>query len=494
MASSHADVQELKPVPTLKSAPPKKSGGGWFFPILLIVLAAGGGAAWWYIHERHRATTPVVPPPRDHDQASASPGAEGGSVVTVDVVKPTKGGEARTTEQPGWLHAFEFEAIYPKVSGYLKMQKVDIGDHVKKGDLLAEIYVPEKVEAVREAEAAVAEAKAKAELARKRLEVAKETKAANEALVKARQAAMTKLVADREYYKKAYDRFYGLWRQNAIEKNVVDEAEDRRDSAIGAVEEGKAAILVAQADVNKAEAEIQQAQAEIQAAEEDVKVKEAALAEAKVWVEYTKIHSAYDGVVTHREYHIGDYIKSAFEGGAQQPMLRVARTDKMRVILQVPDNDVPYLDRGDPAVLRIVALHNKEFKGKVARMADAEDPETRTMRTEVDLENTEGLLREGMYGKVTIQLEPPSKNLRIPASCLVGQAEEGQASVWVARDGVARLVSVRIGETDGINVEILSGLDVNDDVILPTSAALTDGTPVFVMRAGTEATTESAPK
>src|SRR5581483_5395262 len=116
---------------------------------------------------------------------------------------------------------------------------------------------------------------------------------------------------------------------------------------------------------------------------------------------YSKIVSPYNGVITARNFHVGDFIRAA-DQGASRPLLDVAKTDLMRVVVQIPDKDVPFAGPGDTAVVEIDALPGKKFNGKVSRIANAEDSQTRTMRTEIDLANADGILREGMYGRATV--------------------------------------------------------------------------------------------
>ena len=122
--------------------------------------------------------------------------------------------------------------------------------------------------------------------------------------------------------------------------------------------------------------------------------------------------------MTHRTFHPGALVRSATEGG-QASLLTVKRTDMMRVIVLVPDRDVVLTSVGDPAVVSVDALGGQIFTGTVARIAESEDPTTRTMRVEIDLPNPKGLLRDGMYGKATIALEPVSRNLTVPPACVV---------------------------------------------------------------------------
>lgn len=150
----------------------------------------------------------------------------------------------------------------------------------------------------------------------------------------------------------------------------------------------------------------------------------------------------------------------------------------MRVVIQVPDLDVPLLDVGDKVIVAVDALKGKEFPGAVARLGKSEDPTTRTMRVEVDIRNPDGLLVEGMYGRATIELQPPTENLTVPASCVVSHAGRGKATLFVVRDGRARRTPVTLGGDDGTSVEILSGVGPLDNVVLRPGSTLDDGASV----------------
>jgi RND family efflux transporter MFP subunit len=192
---------------------------------------------------------------------------------------------------------------------------------------------------------------------------------------------------------------------------------------------------------------------------------------------YTRLTALYDGVITARFFHPGAFIRSAAEG-ASTPLLTVMRTDRMRVVVHVPDLDVALLDPGDPATVVVDALKNRSFSGSVSRLARAENPTTRTIRVEIDLENPGGLLCEGMYGRATIELRPASKGLAVPASRGLGHSPSDQAKVYVVRDARVQVASVSLGADDGANIEILTGLGPDDLVVLNPRGVSDDGSPV----------------
>ena len=407
-------------------------------------------------------------------------GESAAGAVRVEVVHPGAGGLSRSTTQAGSVHAFEHAELYAKVSGYLTNQTVDIGDVVKRGQLLAEIDDPEVHKAVDQARAALDQAKAKVQVAEAMVDTA-------QALRDAAQAAVAQLAAEvktteytHDYREKAYARIGGLVQAGATERKLLDEQKDQLDSSSSAVEVSKAAVLSAKAQLMAKQAMIRQAQADLAEARAKVEVAEADLGRAKVVADYTKITSPYDGVVTRRAFHRGDFVRSAAEGTVAS-ILSVARVDKMRVVFPIPDRYVRLLDKGDEASVVVNALPGREFKGAVSRSALSEDPESRNMRTEMDLENPDGVLHEGMYGDVTVLLQQATPgSVTIPSACLVSQAGGGAGAVHVVEGGKARRRDVKVGIDNGTTVEVVEGLKPGDQVVLRASGAIGDGTDVRV--------------
>jgi RND family efflux transporter MFP subunit len=161
-------------------------------------------------------------------------------------------------------------------------------------------------------------------------------------------------------------------------------------------------------------------------------------------------------------------------------MFTVARTDKMRIIAQIPERDVPYTNVGDRATVELDALAGTEFHGTVARFANSEDRNTRTMRAEIDLENKDNRLRDGMFGRVTIFVDEASKGLTVPSSSVVADTKSKKSSVYVVQDGKLKKTPVEIGQDDGIRVEIVSGLNPTDQVVRRPTAEMSDGLAVEV--------------
>lgn len=406
--------------------------------------------------------------------------------IRVDVVAPQSGGLERITTQPGSVIAFESARLFAKLSGYLKTQNVDIGDRVKRGQVLAELDAPELLKEVDQNKAALEQAQAQVLQAEARVATASAEHDAALATIKKAEADIEKTLSFRTFREKQYKRFLQLVQSQSIEERLVDEKLDELEAARAAERLAHANVADAKAQAAAAAARINQAKADVTEARAKVDVAKSALGKAEVIASYLSIVSPYDGVITRREFFPGDFIQSA-DKDASTPLLAVDRTDLMRVVVQVPDQDVPFTNPGQPATVEIDALPGTRFSGKVERVADAEDPQSRTMRAEIDLPNDKLLLRQGMYGRVTIQLGASRTAVRIPSSSLVGDVNNANAKVYVCRDGVVHLSKVRIGLDDGVQAEVLEGLDVKDQVVRDPGTSLYDGARVTV----TEATNHS---
>ncbi len=399
------------------------------------------------------------------------------SVTRVEIVRPMRGGIRRTTVQPGSVLGFESVDLFAMVSGYLKTQAVDIGSRIEKGKVLAVIDAPREFRALDEALSQLEEKKAQTAQAEAQIKTMEAERDAAAASVQETESDIDRLVADRELAHKQLTRIKALVADRATDARNADEHLRLLETAEAAERTGRLAVTSAKARLAAANAKIDKAHADVALAKAAVSVAEARLATARVNVDYTRITAPFDGVVTSRTFHPGAFIRSAAEGG-QLPLLTVKRTDLMRVVVQVPDRDVVITNVGDPAIVKVDALGNQTFPGTVARIADSEDPTTRTMRVEIDLPNPKRLLREGMYGTATIILEPISHNLTLPPACVMEHSGQTHGVVYIVRDGLARRCEVELGADNGKRVEILSGVAPNDSVVVRSGAPLEDGLPV----------------
>lgn len=414
-----------------------------------------------------------------HAEAQVQPAtnAREAPAIRVDVIRPTKGGTDRTTAQPGTVQAFESVHLFAGVSGYLKSQTVDIGARVKKGQVLATVDVPDLQKQVQRAKAGLAQANARVSQMKAHVDSAKaELEAARTTVPQAEAVAKSK-GAELRFRQKQLERMRELFATKSIDERLVDEKTEQRDSAREAEIGAKEGVTSAKARVVAMEAKVMGAQADLEETKAEVEVAQAELEKAEVMVTFATVVAPFDGVVTARNFFVGDYIRAAREGGSQVPLLTVQRVDLLRVVVQIPDRDVPYADVGDPAIVEIDAMPGRSFPCKISRLADSEDPQTRLMHVELDLPNPTGKIRHGMYGRASILLQKTDL-LTIPSSCLVGNTQGGKGYVYAVRDGRVKLTPVQVGADNGLQVGLLNGISPDMMVVLNPGSGLADGAAV----------------
>lgn len=411
--------------------------------------------------------------PAGCDRPIAARVDQGRPTVKVEVVRPVRQTIRRVVEVPAQVEAFEVTAIHAKVAGYVRSWSVNIGSKVTKGQILAELDVPEaEVEAERK-RAMLEQAQAKRAQAEAAVEVAHADVAAAEAKRTEANAGLKRGDADLARWRAELARVEQLFRERAQTGSLVDEtrsklqsAEAMREEAGAQVETARAAIVQAKAALDRTRADVAEAASGIAVARSDVRGAEALLA-------YTRIVAPYDGVVTRRNVDTGHL---TVPGGQGEPLFVVARSDLVTVVAAVPELFAAAVEAGDRVSIRLQAIPGKVFQGKVTRTAYALDPKSRTLRAEVDLPDPDGKLHPGLYAYASIVADEHPDALTIPASALAREGE--MAYCFVARDGRAVRRPIEVGIVEGSNVEVASGLQPDEEVVKAGIASLSDGQPI----------------
>ncbi|HEX3868910.1 MAG TPA: efflux RND transporter periplasmic adaptor subunit, partial [Pirellulales bacterium] len=314
----------------------------WGAVALVIAIAVG-----WLVLDRSGARA-------SQRQESTAP-----KKIRVTVVHPQTGGVPWSVTRPASIHAFYHVDLYAKEAGFLQHQTVDIGDKVKKDQVIAQIYAPEIEAGVVKANADVRKAEAMVNVAHARVDEAKANLVEAGAKLDESKADLISADATLTLRQEQLARIAELAKLNSIQEELVDEkraaersAEADRISALKAVDTAQAGVASAAAGVARSEADLANAQA-------DVQVAQAEQTQATTMEDYTRIRAPFDGVVTKRNFQNGDFIRNA-TSGATQPVLSVSETDLMRVIVWVPDQDVPNTRQGVPVTLNIDALNGHE--------------------------------------------------------------------------------------------------------------------------------------
>ena len=360
---------------------------------------------------------PLLAPP------GSAPAAQ--DVPEVAVIRAVPATAPRVVVLPGSFEPFEDARLYAKVTGYLSEVRVDIGDRVKARSVLAQMHLPEMDAEVGRAEADLASARAEL----RRAEAA------------ARLAGIT----------------------------------HRRLSDLKAHE--PQAVTQQDVDVAAAEAEVARAGAEGAAAA--IEVAKAKLAHLEAMLSYARIRAPFDGVIVRRFVDPGALVVAGSDGG--EPILEVASTDRLRLILSIPEALVPTVHPGVDAVVTVDALPGRQFRGSISRIAGALALDTRNMRAEIDIGSEDGLLRPGMYASVRLLLEHGGSIYSLPASAI--QRDGADAFVWIVRDGRIAREDVEVVENDAGRAIVRAQFAAGTQVVVTAPVDLKPGQTARVREA-----------
>jgi RND family efflux transporter MFP subunit len=393
---------------------------------------------------------------------------------------------ARNIELPGTVEGFESADLYAKVGGYLKEISVDIGDRVEADQVLAKLWIPEMHDEQAEKQAAVASAEAGAEQAQSGIKQAEaEVRSAQARLDEAKsqlqekQAQLDKRLAE-------YDRVKGLVERGSLQAKLLDEAQYERDAASAGLASVRARIVTAEAELETARANVDRAVSDHKSMQAKTKLSQAELERVETMLAYGEIRAPFAGVVTKRFFDRGAFIQPALGNSAAKPLLTLTRTDMVRIYLDLPMDEVRWLDVGDKAVLdRINVLPGDRFEGQVTRFATSLNTTSRMMRVEIDLDNPEHRLLPGYYGYVTLFLGEFPQTPVVPSSALMAVGNE--TFVYCIEGDVCKKRVVTTNYQNGTIVGIESGLHGGEQIVEAGAGQLADGQKVVAQREKTGA-------
>jgi HlyD family secretion protein len=368
------------------------------------------------------------------------------TIPQVAVVSPTYTELHWTVRQPGYIEAFEETAIVPKIAGYIETWNVDIGDRVKKGEVLAVLWVPDMVKDLDQKRTEV-------EQARKLLEVVEAHVASTATLVEEAKAGLHRCQANLKYRQMQYDRVSQLHQRSVVNKEVEDEALNELRASEASVREAEAKVEHAQADRMESEAVREKCRV-------DIAVAQAAFERVRSLVNYSTLRAPFDGVISQRNINTGDFVQPPATG-QKAPLYVVQRRDLMRVFVEVPEADAVWVKDGTPARVRIPILKGGQFVGSVKRMSYSLKRQTRTLLAEIDLANPEDLLRPGMFASAAIRIER-THVLTLPATAVAtqGDVNEGYQDFCFVLDGATlHQMPVEVGTRGEGRVQVLKKLD-----------------------------------
>jgi RND family efflux transporter MFP subunit len=313
---------------------------------------------------------------------------------------------------------------------------VDIGDHVKAGQPLAEIEAPELDRQVQQAKASLEQATS----ASLQAEAALKQGRSNENLARTNAQRWQNLFSKNVVSRQEYDTYQAQW---AFQQANVEALEK-------AVASSKSNIAAAQASLDR-------------------------LLELK---QYQTVKAPFAGVITMRNVDTGALINEN-----NTLLFRIAQADRLRMYINVPQSEVDSVHLGQKATLRVPDLQGRTFTGVVARTASALDASNRTMLTELQVDSSGGVLMPGMYAQAELAIEDSHASLRIKGDTLVVRSDGPQVAV-VDAGGRVHYSRIQIGRDYGETLEVLSGLEEGQQIVVNPSDVVREGAKVKPVSAG----------
>ena len=357
--------------------------------------------------------------------------------VSVGVVQLGRMTLDRTLNISSELIPFQEIDVYAKEAGYVKELNVDYGSHVRAGQVMAVLDIPELAAELKLDDAAIRNATDQITYA---------------------QHELSRVRAQHHVYQLEYDRLNGVAKAKPG--------------------------LVAQQEVDDAEGKALASEAQIDAAESNLESARSRLAEAvakkehdQALFDYAKVTAPFAGVVTQRYANLGTLMQAGTSSSTQVlPLVRLSEDDRFRLAIPVPESDVRFIHLGDVVQVSVPSL-NKTFPGKIARFSVDVREDTRTMHTEVDVYNPERVLLPGVYADATLTLERKPNVLAVPVQALDRNGDQATVDVITA-DHKIDVRDVALGIQTPNNAEVLSGLKDGDQVVVSDRSSLKIGQPV----------------
>lgn len=388
----------------------------------------------------------------------------------------------RSTIQPATVHPYYEAEIEARISGYVSKLAADIGDVVQAGAPLAMISVPEMHKRREVLQARVMQAKAKETQAKAGVSLAEadvESAKAKQQQAESERASVEASVAAAEA---EFNRTSELVQRQSVQQRMLDEVRKKKDSEIARRDSVSSAVIAAKAEVTVAEAKLSAAAADLKAAEAETLVTQKELEELNELMNYATLRSPFPGVVTQRMVDPGDLVRESATKSSMQPLFVISQVNKVRVHIPIPEADAAYVRKGDTVLMSFPSFPGEgPLQAKVTRSSGSLDPSTRTMLVEVEVDNAEGKLIPGMFGRAKITMSQPATAKTLPARAIRFD-ETGKAFVYVVNDNSeVSVVDITTGSDNGSTIEIVAGLDAGQHVIDAHIQRFSDGDVVRVI-------------
>ena len=357
--------------------------------------------------------------------------------VEVSAAKVEAAPSAADLVLAGNIQAVTEATLFARTDGYVTKRIADIGDRVKQGQILAELESPEVDQQLVQARASTKQSQS----ALAQTEAALQQAKANEALADATQKRWKQLVLS-----------------GVISKQDGDEKQ--------------AAYLARTADVSAAEANIKAAQSAIAAAEANV----ARLMDIQ---SFQKVRAPYAGVITVRNVTLGTLV-SAGSNTAIRPLYQITQLDLLKIMVNVPQSEVAFIHDGLECAMQVKELPGQTFNAKVTKTANSLDAASRTLLTEIQFRNPGEKVLPGMYGEVKFTLHRAKPPLLIPSDAILS-GKAGMQVALIRKNQTVHYQNVDLGRDNGAKIEVLTGLQLGDRIVMNPTDEVREGVKVKVI-------------
>jgi multidrug efflux pump subunit AcrA (membrane-fusion protein) len=423
--------------------------------------------------------------------AAADAKSEEGKTAGITVMSPEKRDIRMTVVQPGTIQAYEVAPIFSRISGYVQKYNFNIGDQVKAGDVLLEMWIPDVVEELSQQAAAVKRAEVQIRVVESALRAADAKVETARARVLSADAGVKRAQASYTRWESEYKRLVVLVKQQVLDDQVRDETYRQFEEASAARDQASAMVSEMNSALDQAIADRDRARVDVEAARADLVVAKANERQSKVMVEYGRIKAPFPGVITQRNISPGDYLEPG-GGNNGRPLFVVEQIDPVRVFMGVPELASFFVHDQDTALIRLQAIPGATRVGKVIRSGFSVNPSTRTLQTEIDIPNADGHLHPGWYATVEIVID--RKQVWTLPSNAIGFLGGQNYFVYFDIDGKPVRTPVIVGPSDDTHTQIVKKFVPNANT---NDWPVFDGTEKILvgnMDALAAATQASAPK
>jgi multidrug efflux pump subunit AcrA (membrane-fusion protein) len=403
----------------------------------------------------------------------------------VKVIRPKKDSSVQiTVEDPAaTVDAFFRADLRARASGLVRTVTKNIGDRVRKGDLLIDIDVPELERDVAQKAAVVNQRLQELRVAQAKLKDVGAAKEVARTGVRQRQAEVVAAEATRDFRKLRYERFKAMAKRGSLPEGALDEEERDYKASEAVVMAAEAAEARARADLSEVDFKYEAAEADIDLSRALVEVARRDLDRARAVADYTRVVAPFDGVVIRRNVDPGSFVQNATTGSSE-PLISVARTDLVTVVARVPDNAAPYVAEGIPALIRVDELPGMTIAAHVTRFSPAVTSMDRTLRIEVDLFTGSQRAYE-RYRETMIAGGLAALGLTNPFVFAAASATDAR---WLAgltkgeRDGLPTRVPAGRALLPGMTGSARFTLETfGDSFVIPSSAVYTRGGKPYIL-------------